>query len=339
MHRGFFLGQPTLPQTPNPLLSIVVTVYNEADNIPVLLERLTATLEDLACAWEIVFVDDGSSDESVKKLVDAHSADGRVCLVCLSRNFGHEAACLAGLDAARGDAVVLMDGDLQDPPELIGDFVKCWREGAEVVVAQRTTRSGDGPTKRLAAFTYYRVMSRLVPWRLPQDVGNFRLMDRRVVEAIRVSADHAPVVRALAAWTGFRQETVGFDRAHRHSGRSKYSIAKNISLAWWFLTGYTTVPLRLGWFLTTITLVAGLLLTTFSVVRALQGGAWETWAILGSIWLGVGLLSGHLAVVGEYAARTTRESIARPQYIVHSTYGISPGDRQATKGGTWQEYS
>lgn len=325
--------------TPRPLVSVVVTVFNEAGNIPVLIERLTTTLEGLACGWEIVFVDDGSSDESSAILVAAHQADQRICLVRLSRNFGHEAACLAGLDAARGEAIVLMDADLQDPPELIADFVTHWRSGAEVVVAQRTKRSGDGPGKRFAAFVYYRVMSRLVPWRLPQDVGNYRLMDRRVVEAIRVSADHAPVVRALAAWTGFRQEVVGFDRSQRHSGKTKYSLSKNISIAWWFLTGYTTVPLRLGWFLMIAACVIGTILTGVAIVRSLTGDAWEVWAVLGSVWLAVGFISGHIAVVGEYTARTTREAIARPQYIVHSTYGIRPGDRQATKGDTWQEYS
>lgn len=314
---------------PKPLISVIVPVFNEDENIPTLTDRLVTVLDTLGIAWEIIFIDDGSADGTAACLATARSQHPQIAYLRLSRNFGHEAACLAGLDAARGDAVVLMDADLQDPPDLIPKFVDHWRAGAEVVVAQRSKRIGESITKRVAAWVYYRVMSRLVPWPLPKDVGNYRLMDRRVVDAIRTSADHAPVIRALAAWTGFRQEVVRFERGARHAGRSKYSFIKNLSIASWFITGYTTVPLRLGWIASLTVFGIGLVLGIVGVAQALNGSRWETLAILSSIWIVGGLILGHIAVVGEYAARSAREAMARPQYIIHTAEGIPAPTRGA----------
>lgn len=303
-------------------LSVVAPAYNEAANLIVLAERLQEVLGGLGCDWEIVIVDDGSTDDTAELLRSLHGCDSRIRGVLLSRNFGHEAAVTAGIDAARGDAVVLMDADLQDPPELIAAFVAKWREGYDIVAAQRTSREGDSAAKRLGAFLFYRFMNRIVRWDFPQDIGNFRLMDRAAVEALKRCPERSRFVRALTAWTGFRQTSVPFDRARRHAGKTKYTTRKTAALAVASITSFSYAPLRAAAVIgLALAAPAGLALG-YMTVRALLGsppgmGA----ALLASVWFLGGLQCFLLGIAGEYIGRIYTEARQRPLYIVREAIG------------------
>jgi polyisoprenyl-phosphate glycosyltransferase len=306
------------------LLSVVVPVYNESDNLPHLYDRLADTIGPMGCDWELVIVDDGSQDGTDRVLRELHARDARVNGIVLTRNFGHEAACTAGLDAARGDAAVLMDGDLQDPPELIPELVEQWRDGYDIVSAVRTSRSGDSISKRFLAYTFYRVMQRLVRWDFPQDIGNFRLMDRVALDALRRCPERNRFVRALTAWTGFRQTAVPFAREMRHAGRSKYSIRKILGLALTSITGYSNDPLRIASIIGLI-FISGSLIATLVLALTVVSGRPVSWGplILVSIWFVGGLQCLLLGLLGEYVGRIYTESRSRPVYFVQEIIGRS----------------
>src|SRR5262245_16128270 len=227
-------------------LSVVLPLYNEAGNLEQLYTRLAATLDRIACDYELIFVNDGSTDSSQEILERLADQDRRVKYVALSRNFGHEIASTAGLDAADGDAVVLMDADLQDPPELIERLLEPWLQGYDIVYARRLMRHGETWFKRAAAFLFYRIMRRLSSLDLPLDAGDFRLMDRRVVEAFRRFPESQRFVRGLVTWTGFRQTAIHYERQARYSGVGKYSIWQLLKLSGDGIFSFSTLPLRLA---------------------------------------------------------------------------------------------
>src|SRR4051812_5972342 len=241
-------------------LSVVIPLLNEEANLRELHARLTTVLSSLADAHQIVFVDDGSTDGSPAVLRELADADPRVTALRLSRNFGHESASTAGLDFVDGDAVVLMDADLQDPPEVIAEMVARWRDGFEIVYAQRRQREGESAFKRSTSWVFYRMLNLISDVPIPMDTGDFRLVDARVVAALRQCRERDRFVRGLVAWTGFRAAAIEYDRPARKAGRTKYNPIKLLILSLDAAVGFSTKPLRLASAL-------GFLTTIFSLVE------------------------------------------------------------------------
>lgn len=310
-------------------LSVVVPAYNEQDNLAPLHARLARVLAGLADTHEIVFVNDGSSDGTGRVLRELAASDPAVRVVEFSRNFGHEAASTAGLDRASGDAVVLIDADLQDPPEVIADLVARWRAGAHVVYARRRHRPGESPIKRGTAWLFYRVLRRLSSVEIPPDTGDFRLMDRRVVDAVRQCRENPRFVRGLVSWVGFRQEAVLYDREARHAGETKYGLLKLLKLSMEAISSFSLVPLRL-------TIWLGLGVVALSLVLALTVAAqrlfFDTRMLEGYALLACGLffLGGvqltMLGILAHYLGQVFLHTQNRPMYIVAETLGWEPPD-------------
>ncbi|GAC1659829.1 MAG: glycosyltransferase family 2 protein [Candidatus Elarobacter sp.] len=307
-------------------LSIVVPLFNEADNIDELLRRVRSVIDGLnvsPAAYEVILVDDGSRDATLEKLLAATDRDRHLRVISLSRNFGHQIAATAGLDAARGDAVVLMDGDLQDPPELIDDFLGKFREGYDVVYAKRRRRAGESRFKLLTAALFYRTIRRLTNVSIPVDTGDFRLMSRRVVAALRDSRERHRFIRGLVSWVGYKQTGIEYDRAERFSGASKYPISKMLRFAIDGITAFSEIPLRLAtWFGFTVSVVAfvvGLFEIGLHVFTGynLPGYTSTIFAIL--FLGGVQLIT--IGILGEYVGRIYDEIKGRPLYLVAENVG------------------
>lgn len=301
-------------------ISFVLPVYNEATNVePFHLALLEATASLVnRYALEFVFVNDGSHDDSLQRLRDLHESDHRVRVLSLSRNFGHQMAVTAGLDRAQGDAVVVMDTDLQDPPRIVLDLVRRWEDGADVVYAQRRSRQ-DTFFKRTSADLYYRLLAHLTAIEIPRNTGDFRLMDRRVVDELCRHREHNRYIRGLVASIGFRQEAVLFDRDARLSGRSGYPLKKMIKFATDGIVGFSSVPLqlisRLGFVmagLATLGLLYVVGLKLFSPASTVPGWAFVTAAMF---FLG-GIQLLMLGVLGTYVGRIYTEVQNRPLYAL-----------------------
>lgn len=308
-------------------LSVVVPVFNEERTLPEFRRRLIAAIEPLGGDWEVVFVDDGSTDASAEVLARLHTEDPRLKALHLSRNFGHQAAISAGLDHASGDAVVTIDADLQDPPEVIPRLVEAWRAGHEVVHARRARREETyGKGKALLAAAFYRLLARLSEVPIPVDVGDFRLLDRRVVEVLRAAPERHRYVRGLSAWAGFRQAYVLYDRAPRAAGESKYGWGRLLDLAVNGLVSFSTAPLRLATVLGLVASALSFLLILVTIARRvlfeypLEAIGWASTMIV-ILFLG-GLQLIMLGIFGEYLGRVYGEVKHRPLYLVARTRGI-----------------
>ncbi|MDZ7622508.1 MAG: glycosyltransferase family 2 protein [Candidatus Competibacteraceae bacterium] len=254
------------------LLSIVVPVHNEAAVLTAFHERLMPVVAELSLTVEILYVDDGSSDPSPKILRQLRMRDTRVAVLELSRNFGKEAAMTAGLDHAGGDAVVIIDADLQDPPELIADMVAAWREGYDVVVARRTHRDGETGFKRLSSKLFYRILNRVSAVPIPVDVGDFRLMSRRAVEALKTLPERNRYMKGLFAWVGFPQQELLYAREARHAGCSQWGFWKLLGLALDGLTSFTWAPLRMATIVGVLVAAGALMMGGFILVKTLLYG-------------------------------------------------------------------
>lgn len=309
------------------LISIVIPVYNEQECLPSLFERFDRLQASGPESYEFIFIDDGSLDQSRSIISELAQRHPNVKYVFFSRNFGHEMATTAGIDHATGDAVVIIDADLQDPPELIPELIAKWQQGYQVVFAQRRTRAGESIFKKFSSWLFYRIICRLSNVGIPPDTGDFRLMDRLAVEHFRRCREHSRFVRGLVAWTGFRQTAVLYDRDHRHGGQAKYGLFKLIVLAFDAVLGFSNVPLRIGIFL-------GLLICALSLVMAVviffQKLFWglpvQGYALLatGMFFLG-GIQLSMLGLLGEYIGRIYRESQRRPLYIIAEKSKSLPG--------------
>jgi dolichol-phosphate mannosyltransferase len=292
--------------------SIVAPIFNELENIPELYRRLEAVMSALDEPWELVLVDDGSSDGSTEA-IRAH-----VRPVVFARNFGHQVAITAGWDYARGQAVVIMDADLQDPPEVIPALVAKWREGYEVVYAVRAEREGETWFKKVTAAMFYRLVHRITDVKIPVDTGDFRLMDRKVVDVLKTMREKDRFPRGMSAWVGFRQIGVPYRRATRFSGVTKYPFSKMFKLALNAITGFSYFPLQLATYFGFAS--AGLSIVAIPVVivmRLLEHGAFlgQATTLIAVLFLGgVQLIS--LGVLGEYLGRIYDEVKGRPLYIV-----------------------
>jgi len=307
-------------------LSVVVPLYNEGANVEELLARIRRVVDELAlppAAWELICVDDGSRDDTLPQLLAAAAADRHLRVISLSRNFGHQIAATAGLDAARGDAVVLMDGDLQDPPELIGAFLAKFREGYDVVYATRRKRAGESPFKILTARVFYRTIRRLTNVAIPVDTGDFRLMSRRVIVALRNARERHRFIRGLVSWVGFKQTGIPYDRAERFAGDSKYPFSKMFRFALDGITAFSEIPLRLAtWFGFVVSAIAFVVAVIEIGIRIFTGYNLPgyTSTIFAILFLG-GVQLITIGILGEYVGRIYDEIKGRPLYLVAETSG------------------
>lgn len=307
-----------------PTLSVIVPVYNEEEVLPILFDRLTSVLGPLCEEYEIVCVNDGSSDHSAEALAAAHKRDPRIKTINFSRNFGKEAALTAGLDYATGDAVVPIDADLQDPPEVIGLFLEKWREGYDVVYGVRKERANDSWLKRTTAGWFYRVINIMTGTPIPSDAGDFRLMDRRVVLSIRRLREHNRFMKGLFAWVGFRHVAVAYDRPERAAGTTKFGYWRLWNFALDGITGFSTLPLRLAGYLGFFTATVAGIYGVYLIMRTLLLGAnlpGYPSLMVAVLFLG-GLQLMVLGVIGEYLGRVFEEAKRRPLYIVESAHGL-----------------
>lgn len=306
-----------------PELSVVLPVFNEAENIPVLYDRLVSVLERESVDFEILFVDDGSSDESAQKLNDLEVSDHRVHILGLARNFGHQVAITAGLDFARGKAVVVMDADLQDPPEVLPDFILKWREGHDVVYAVREQRK-EGWLKRTSYAAFYRLLRHVSNIDIPLDAGDFCVMDRRVVDLLKSMPERNRFVRGIRSWVGLRQVGVPFERRARHAGTSKYTVGRLMLLALDGLISFSYLPLRIITVLgISVSFLSMLMAIFFFVKKLLYGLSPPGFAsIIVSIFFLAGIQLITLGVIGEYVGRIFEEAKRRPMYILRRVPGV-----------------
>lgn len=302
-------------------ITIVVPFLNEKENLPVLLERVAGTFAGRAEDWELLLVDDGSTDGSAEWAVAQAQANSHVRVVRLSRNFGHQLAITAGLDRSDGDAVVVMDADLQDPPETIGAMIAKWREGHEVVYAVRRSRAGETWSKRFLAAGFYRVFRRLAKVNVPMDAGDFRLVDRCVVDALRDMRELHRFMRGLTCWVGFRQASVEYDRAARFAGETKYPVWKSARLAFDAITSFSASPLRWIAVLGVGICAVAALWVLFVLAQALvnPGSMQKGWAstIAVMVFLG-GVQLVSIGLLGQYVSRIFEEGKRRPLYLVRT---------------------
>ena len=322
----------------NPLLSIIVPVKDEEEAIPPFVARMTRVLDALRdpqgapVGWEILFVDDGSTDLTMAAILTAHDADGRIGALSLSRNFGKEAALSAGLDNVRGQVVVPIDVDMQDPPEVIGDMIAKWREGYEVVYGVRRNRMTDSLPKRLTADLYYRAHNWLSMDKIPEHAGDFRLLDRQVVEVIKRMPERNRFMKGLFAWSGFRQTAVDYDRVERAIGTTKFNYWKLWTLAIDGITSASTAPLRVWSYIGAVIALIALVYAVFIGLRTMIYGAdvagYPSLMVAILFLGGVQLLS--LGVLGEYVGRILVETKHRPIYIVRQRVGCPEPDESKT---------
>ena len=308
------------------LLSIVIPCYNEEQVLRTTHERLTHTLGALRdTQFELIFVDDGSRDNTFQLLSDLQSADSRVRVLRLSRNFGHQMAVTAGLEAATGDAVVVMDADLQDPPELIPEMVAIWRKGHHVVYGKRVARAGESHFKLVTAKFFYRLINTLSDTDIPFDAGDFRLLDRKVIDVLLSMPERDRFLRGMASWAGFRQTALPYRREPRFAGKSKYPLLKMIRFASDGIISFSFSPLRLATWAGLSAVVIAFAGITYAVVLRVFTNDWvRGWA---SIFVAILFLGGvqliSLGIIGEYLGRIYTEVKRRPLYVVDSRIGFN----------------
>jgi dolichol-phosphate mannosyltransferase len=323
----------------HPVLSVVLPCFNERENLAPLDQRLRPALEKITHHFEVIFVDDGSSDGSSEMLDALNQQDPRFKVIHFSRNFGHQPALSAGLDASRGAAVVLMDCDLQDPPEVIERFVERWRAGDEVVYGVRRKRK-EGLLKRAGYAAFYRSMRAVAQIEVPLDAGDFCLMDRKVVEALKRLPEANRFLRGLRSWVGFRQAGVEYERQGRHAGEPKYTLSKLIRLAISGYVGFSTVPLRMASWLGLAVATVGFGVAVWAVGTKILGipspRGWAS-SIAVMLFLG-GIQLLVLGVMGEYLGRVYDEARSRPSYVIRERVGFEEGatdsERHGGSGGT-----
>jgi glycosyltransferase involved in cell wall biosynthesis len=315
----------------DPLLSLVVPVFNEEESIDLFLDTVLPLMERDGFRFEIVFVNDGSRDNTLAHLLDRGALDRRLRIVNLSRNFGKEAALTAGIDHARGDVIVPMDIDLQDPPELIEPFMARWREGYDIVYGVRTQRAWDTAAKRLSANWFYRVFNSLSPVRIPENVGDFRLVDRRAVDVLRQLPERNRFMKGLFAWVGFNSIGVPYERPQRAAGSSKFNLWRLWNFALDGVVSFSTAPLRAWFYVGVVIAAVAVLYALFIVTRVLIFGidtpGYASLLIAVLLMGAIQLLS--LGIIGEYLGRLFLEVKGRPIYVVESVY--ENGDIQAPK--------
>jgi dolichol-phosphate mannosyltransferase len=329
------LASGTEPRGEPVTLSVVIPVFNEEATLDALFTTIRDRLASLGTTYEIVLVDDGSRDRTGEMIAEMTRRDPRFRSVHFSRNFGHQAAVTAGLHFARGSAVVVMDADLQDPPELLASMLERWRQGFHVVYAQRVKRHAEGALKRGIAFLYYRLLQRLTDVSIPADTGDFCLMDRRVVDLLNRMPERNRYLRGLRAWLGFRQTAVPFERPPRYAGEPKYTFWKSLALGVNGIVSFSKVPLRFATYLGMIASAMSVGLIVWAFYQRLIGGdtvrGWASTLVVILLLGGVQLLM--IGVVGEYLSRIYDEVKQRPMYVIGELRGFDPADDYVTPDG------
>lgn len=315
-----------------PKYSFIIPVYNEEKTILELYRRMTAVMDQLEGSVELILVNDGSRDRSLKLLRDLHQKDPRICYLSLARNFGHQIAVTAGLNFVRGQVIIILDADLQDPPELIPDMISKWRQGYQVVYAQRTQRRQEGWFKRFTAYAFYRILKHLADVEIPTDTGDFCLLDRQVVDVLNAMPERNRYIRGLRSWVGFQQTAVRFERDPRFAGEVKYTFGKSLALALNGLVSFSKVPLRISTYV-------GLLAAVAAILMALLVLYWRifvphspltgfTIILVAIFFLGaVQLVS--IGILGEYIGRIYEEVKGRPLYTLAEVGGFNLRELQS----------
>ncbi len=302
------------------MLSVVIPVYNELEVLPEFHARITRVLDGLVLDSEIIYVNDGSGDDSLSLLSEFYEQDTRVAIVDLSRNFGKEIAMTAGLHKAEGDAVVVIDADLQDPPELIPQLIDEWQKGYDVVYAKRARREGESAFKKLTAHLFYRLMRSIGQIKIPEDTGDYRLLSRRAVDALNSLNEHHRFMKGLFTWIGYRQKAVLYDRDPRHAGESKWKYWHLWNFAIEGITSYSSAPLKLASYLGLLTALGAFSYGIFIVVRTLLYGdpvqGYPSMIVIILFLGGVQLIS--IGILGEYVGRIFTETKRRPLYFINS---------------------
>ena len=301
--------------------SIIAPIFNEIESLPELYRRVSAVMDQVGESWELIFVDDGSMDGSTDKILELAEKDKHIRPLIFARNFGHQIAVTAGWDHALGDAVIIIDADLQDPPEVIPNLIEKWKEGYEVVYAIRSERDGETWFKKSTASLFYRLIYRITDVKIPLDTGDFRLLDRKVVNVLKMMRERHRFPRGMAAWVGFKQVGVEYKRAIRFAGQTKYPLKKMLKLAINAITGFSYFPLQLasyfGFFSAGVSIIAipVVIILRLTGSQAFTGQASTLLAVL--FLGGVQLIS--LGILGEYIGRLYDEAKGRPLYIIRNT--------------------
>jgi polyisoprenyl-phosphate glycosyltransferase len=310
--------------------SIIVPLFNEAAVLPILLRRVGMLMEQLDGPAETIFIDDGSSDCSPIILNSLVRDDPRYRYIALSRNFGHQIAITAGMDAASGEAIIVMDADLQDPPELVGEMIEKWKEGFEVVHARRLSRAGDSAFKRATANLFYKLLGRMSSIVIAADVGDFRLIDRKVLDALRLMPEQDRFVRGMVAWLGFRQTEVTFHRLPRLAGETKYPLSKMVRLAVNGALSFSDAPLRLaiwlGLAVSACAVLYGLYVVGLWFMNRHLVEGWSSTIIVISFLCGINMLMN--GIMGLYIGRIHAEVKRRPLYVVSKKMGFEREPKQ-----------
>lgn len=303
-------------------LSIVIPCFNEEEVLDTLVTRLNESVTPLAIPFEIVLIDDGSKDRTWELLRTYQERESTIKAVKLSRNFGHQLALTCGLDQARGEVVIIMDADLQDPPELLPQMLEKWREGFDVVYGKRSARHGESPAKRLFAFLFYRLITRIIKLEIPEDTGDFRLMDRKALRALQALRERHRFIRGMVSWIGFRQTPIFYERPQRFAGVTKYPFKKSLVLAFDAITAFSYAPLRLASYLGIATSFLAFVYICVVVVLKLLGINVPGYtSLMASILLLGGVQLIVLGLIGEYVGRIFEQGQMRPLYLVDSVVG------------------
>jgi dolichol-phosphate mannosyltransferase len=312
----------------DPKYSIVAPVFNEEETLPEFYRRIFAVVQELDSAAELLLIDDGSTDNSLALMQELQAQGSFVRILSFSRNFGHQVAITAGIDYAKGDAVIVIDSDLQDPPEVIHELVSKWKAGAELVLAVRSARRGESWFKRATASFFYRLIDRLTDLHIPKDSGDFRLMDRKVVQALRKVREQHRFMRGLSVWVGFKRDEVVYVRDERFAGRSKYPLSRMLRFATDGITSFSHVPMQLamtlGFFFAGVALlgIPAIIALRFSGNREFFGQATTLVSVL--LLGGVQLIC--LGIIGEYLGRIYNEVRRRPLYLISGKWGFGRDD-------------
>lgn len=315
-----------MPPTDTPKYTLVIPVYNEAATLPELYRRVSAVMDSLDDFCELILINDGSGDGTLSLLRDLHRQDARICYLSLARNFGHQIAVTAGLNFVRGRVVIILDADLQDPPELIPDLLMLWQQGYDVVYAQRTQRQKERWFKRFTAYVFYRLLKQLADVDIPTDTGDFCLLDRRVVDVLNAMPERNRYIRGLRSWVGFRQTALKFERDPRYAGEVKYTFGKSLALAINGLVSFSKVPLRISTYVGLFSAVVAVLMAClvlywrfFVPQSPLTGYAVIAIAIffLGAVQL------FSIGILGEYVGRIYEEVKNRPLYTLSEVAGFA----------------
>lgn len=308
-----------------PKYSFIIPIYNEEETIAEMYRRVSAVMDRLDGAVELILINDGSRDRSLRLMRELHDCDSRVCYLSLARNFGHQIAVTAGLNFARGEVVVILDADLQDPPELIPDMVEMWRQGYQVVYAQRSQRRKESWVKKFTAYGFYRLLKKLADVDIPTDTGDFCLLDRQVVDVLNSMPERNRYIRGLRSWIGFKQAAIRFERDPRFAGEVKYTFGKSLALAINGLVSFSKVPLRLSTYVGLFSAIAAILMILlvlywriFVPSSPLSG---YTIILMAIFFLGAVQLV-CIGILGEYVGRIYEEVKGRPLYTVGEVGGF-----------------